>query len=402
MRNAPSPEPALGEVILWHSPECENVVSPTPALVLLNGAIAAHPRNALLHVKLAELHLDGFDFAAAASALEAALRLDPDAPGAPERLAHCYNAMGRHREALGALAALRAPHYERGIAFAGLGHAARAESELRAVLAADPNHRHACRKLCGLLRKAGRTAALLETCETLSALGVGHAQLLLDWGLALALAGEDDKAHRLLFDRARVAEIPLPVPEGFSDIAAFNAAMADELLANRHALSDFPPQEANRGSRRVHALLAGHRPELIRRLLASIQAAVEAYAPPRRGAFDPWLDARPREAHIKAWGLIQRGQDHEEWHSHPGGWLSGVYYIRIPKAVSTEGAGPGCIEFGPPPPVARERPELVPIWRHAPSEGVLLLAPSHYAHRTIPSGADDYRISFAFDIVPER
>jgi hypothetical protein len=30
-----------------------------------------------------------------------------------------------------------------------------------------------------------------------------------------------------------------------------------------------------------------------------------------------------------------------------------------------------------------------------------LLAPSHYHHRTIPSGAGTPRISFAFDVVPD-
>jgi hypothetical protein len=33
---------------------------------------------------------------------------------------------------------------------------------------------------------------------------------------------------------------------------------------------------------------------------------------------------------------------------------------------------------------------------------MLLLAPSYYQHRTIPSGVDRHRISVAFDVVPER
>jgi hypothetical protein len=45
-------------------------------------------------------------------------------------------------------------------------------------------------------------------------------------------------------------------------------------------------------------------------------------------------------------------------------------------------------------------PGFIPPLRHAPREGTFLLAPSHYAHRTIPTGADEYRISFAFDVVP--
>ena len=80
--------------------------------------------------------------------------------------------------------------------------------------------------------------------------------------------------------------------------------------------------------------------------------------------------------------------------------MSGVYYVQVPACVSAGGAGPGCIEFGPPTALARGEPGFVPVQRHEPREGRLLLAPSHYAHRTIPTGAAEHRISFAFDVVP--
>jgi hypothetical protein len=156
------------------------------------------------------------------------------------------------------------------------------------------------------------------------------------------------------------------------------------------------------GSSRVHALFAGKRPELIRALLGSLQQLAESWWPPRYPDFDPWSDARPAAAQMRAWGLIQRGGEYEEWHLHPGGWMSGVYYVRVPRGASAEGEGPGCIEFGPPTALQRARPGYRPVWRHRPREGHLLLAPSHYAHRTIPSGLDQYRISFAFDVVPRR
>ena len=254
-----------------------------------------------------------------------------------------------------------------------------------------------------MLRRQGRIAELLELCDGLRARGVGHAQLLYTWGAALALAGRDEEARAILLDRARIAELALPVPGRLRRHRRVQRGAGRRILANPYRISDFPPEDqANRGSSRVHALTAGRRPELVRALLASLQALVDAHAPPRCGAFDPWTDARPGAAHLKAWGLIQRGDEYEEWHSHPGGWLSGVYILLVPSCVSAEGAGPGCIEFGPPAALARARPSFVEPWRHAPRAGSLLLAPSHYAHRTIPSGRDEYRISLAFDVVPER
>lgn len=389
-------------MIRWGAADCADRATPAAAAALLERAIAARPGHALLLLKLADLEIDRYDFAAAATALEAALDLEADLPGVRSRLARCYNALGRHRDAIETLAPIDVPAFERALAFVRLDLDLEAERELRAVLDLDPRHRPACRQLSKILRRSGRVAELLDLCASLHGRGAAHAQLLYVWGTALALAGREEEARALLFDRGRVAELALPVPEGFADIAAFNAALAEEIVGNPYRLSDFPVEdEANRGSSRVHALFAGRRPELVRILLDSLQALIAAQAPPRRGPFDPWADARPAQAHLKAWGLIQSGGDYEEWHSHPGGWMSGVYYVRVPGCVTDGGTGPGCIEFGPPTALARERPGFVPVWRHAPSEGHLLLAPSHYAHRTLPTGAAEHRVSFAFDVVPD-
>jgi hypothetical protein len=137
-------------------------------------------------------------------------------------------------------------------------------------------------------------------------------------------------------------------------------------------------------------------------LLRSIQAVVAPWAPDVREGFDPWPHARPVGVRPRPWGLIQRRDEYEEGHIHPSGWLSGVYYVRIPSIVSAAGARPGCIEFGPPSGLADAIPNFAPTRSYAPQEGMLLLAPSHYQHRTIPSGVDDHRISVAFGLIPDR
>jgi tetratricopeptide (TPR) repeat protein len=394
------PEPV--RPIDWRPVHGADVAPPSAADALLEQAIKARPGLALLRLKLADLRLDRYDFASAADALEAALGLDPDLPGVRPRLGRCCNALRRHEEALAVLAALPSPEYERALALAALEKEADSEAEFRALLEVQPGHARSLRQLDKMMRRQGRLEPLLDLCETLRAKGVSHAQLFYTWGAALALAGRDREARALLLDPGRIVELPLPVPDGFADIAAVNAALAEEILGNPHRLSDFPVEdEANRGSSRVHAVFTGRRPELVSGLLDSLQTVIEAHAPARRGDFDPWWDARPEQAHLKAWGLIQSGGDYEEWHSHPGGWISGVYYVRVPGCVTAGGSGPGCIEFGPPTAVARERPGFVAVRRRAPREGHLLLAPSHYAHRTIPTGAAEHRISFAFDVVRE-
>ena len=386
----------------WQPPRAETVMAPVVARRLLQQALAARTDDPRLHTRLGDIALDAFDFASAADAFEAALALDPDLPRVRSRLAHCLTVLGRPTEALTVLAPAATACHERGAALVALGRTEEAEAEFRLVLAADPGHVQACRALGKILRRAGRITDLLGLCETLHARGIAHAQLLYMWGTALALDGDEARAASLLVDERRIVGRALPLPAGFDTIDTFNAALAEDLLANPCRLDNFPPEEeANRGSSRVHALFAGRRPELIRGLLAALQSLIDAWRPPRLGPFDPWIEARPERARLRAWGLIQRGGDYEEWHLHRGGWLSGVYYVRVPRSVSADRHGPGCIEYGPPRALARAMPDLVPIRRYEPREGMLLLAPSHYPHRTIPSGADEDRISFAFDVVPD-
>ncbi|MFL6843675.1 MAG: putative 2OG-Fe(II) oxygenase [Allosphingosinicella sp.] len=386
----------------WGAPLPEDVGRPAIVRALLERAVAAAPENAALHAKLGYLDYDRHDYRAAALSFATALRLGSAEDNLRTLLGRCYNYLGRPADALDALHGGQAANFERGRALMELGDAAGAEREFRAILAGRPDDPGACRMLCRILRLGGRIAELVALCETLAGRGATNAQLLYNWGWALALAGERDRARRLLFDPERIERIRLSVPPGFAGMAEFNRALAEELLGHPDQLSDFAVEdEANRGSRRIDDLFTGRRPDLIRLLLDSIQEAVSAWIPAPAEGFDPWPRARPDSARLRPWGLIQRGDDYEEGHIHPGGWLSGVYYVKVPPAIADASPpGPGCIEFGPPARLAESVPDA-PAARYVPSEGLLLLAPSHYRHRTIPSGIDDDRISIAFDVVPD-
>jgi predicted Zn-dependent protease len=156
---------------------------------------------------------------------------------------------GRYADTLALLAEARGPSYERAFAWLQMGCEAAAEAELRAVLAETPHHRHAAWKLFKLLRHRGRTDEVLALSQELFAAGVRHSQLFYDWGRALALEGDLERAAALLFDPARVASFRLDAA-GFSDLEAFDSALAANLLANPAAIDSFPEEEANRGSSR--------------------------------------------------------------------------------------------------------------------------------------------------------
>ncbi|HYJ83313.1 MAG TPA: putative 2OG-Fe(II) oxygenase [Allosphingosinicella sp.] len=388
--------------MLWGPPLPERVAPPAAVQALLERALAASPDNPLLHAKLGHLQLDRKDYRAAAESFSTALDLGDAAADTRPLLARCLNYLHRHQDALDILSPVGPPCFERGRALMELGEMEAAEREFRSVLAVDPDEPASCRMLCRLLRHGGRVAEQIAMCEDLADRGAVNAQMLYNWGWALALAGDPGRARRLMFEPERLALLEIGPPAGFADIDAFNAALAEEILTNPNRVGDFPEEdEANRGSCRVDNLFAGRRTYLIDLLLRSIEAEVERWTPAARPGFDPWPRLRPAAARLRPWGLIQRRDEYEEGHIHPRGWLSGVYYVRVPSIVSASGPGPGCIEFGPPSGVAREMPELAPTRRYLPREGRLILAPSHFQHRTIPSGVDEYRISVAFDVIPE-
>ena len=387
-------------MMIWRPAECENLAPPDQVKAVLEDAVQRFPDAPIPWVKLGNLRLDRYDFAGASDAFAEALARDPAQLRTRSQLARCLNGLGRFSEAL-AVIGDGSFDVERGAALAGLGRSAEAEQALRQSLEGYPGQERALSLLADLLRRSGRMGELADLCERLNAAGVAHSHLLLEWGRALGHLGDLDRARALLFQPARLRLSTLSPPAGDATPEAFNAALAEEVLTSPHILASFKGSDvAARGSRRVLNLLNGRNPSIMRTLLRAIEAAVSGFVAEPIGDFDPWVRARPPAGFLRAWALIQRGAAHEGWHTHGGGWLSGVYYIQVPTGLSTAGSGAGCIEFGPPPSLADAAPEVCAPWRHAPSAGEILLAPSHFVHRTIPTGLDEDRISFAFDVVP--
>lgn len=94
-------------------------------------------------------------------------------------------------------------------------------------------------------------------------------------------------------------------------------------------------------------------------------------------------------------------QGHQLPHTHPDAWISGVYYPKLPQIVNGPGEQhAGWIEFGRPLAeyLGAIEPEVMAV---QPREGLLVLFPSYFYHRTIPFDTDEERISVAFDVVPQ-
>ncbi len=104
----------------------------------------------------------------------------------------------------------------------------------------------------------------------------------------------------------------------------------------------------------------------------------------------------PSKKNLFAWHVILKNQGYQDAHIHPGGWLSGVIYLKlVPALKKNEGA----IEFGLNGEFYSDvnSPKVI----YQPKLGDIILFPSSLHHKTIPFSTDTDRISIAFDLMPK-
>ena len=129
-------------------------------------------------------------------------------------------------------------------------------------------------------------------------------------------------------------------------------------------------------------------------LIAEITEHTREYLKRWQRSDHPFARFVSAEMHIKAWGLISRGEGYNTPHIHGEGWATGVFY---PRSIEGEA---GDLIIGPPRDVGGTEAD----WgfrRVRPEAGLLVLMPSFYTHWTVPLERPGIRTSVAFDVVRE-
>lgn len=136
-------------------------------------------------------------------------------------------------------------------------------------------------------------------------------------------------------------------------------------------------------------------------LLADLDRLIKDKVENYRGEFASencgFMEFFPNELSLSGWAVRLLEGGHQSEHIHPGGWLSGVFYLQLPKVDNRD---EGAIEFGLwgyNYPILNEN---YPKQRYYPKEGNLVLFPSSLFHRTIPFRSNEERVSIAFDLTP--
>ena len=128
-----------------------------------------------------------------------------------------------------------------------------------------------------------------------------------------------------------------------------------------------------------------------------IEKQVIIYKETYKSCKDYFIAKWPLKTKIVGWHvkLIKKG--FQESHIHPAGWLSGCFYLKIPKMLNKN---EGAIEFtlsGYDYPYDKNLPSFI----HAPKVFDIALFPSSLFHKTIPFNSQEERHVIAFDLMPK-
>jgi tetratricopeptide (TPR) repeat protein len=258
---------------------------------------------------------------------------------------------------------------------------------------------------CGLgraLLDSGDAQRALSTAQAYLRRRPGHSGARALEALSRMALGDEAGAARLLDHSRLVVCSTIVSPTGYSDLSAFNAALAAH-AANHPSLLHSPLSHATAQGLHSGSLLVEPRGP-IAALENAVASAAGAYVQKLGAAFadHPVLQHRPRSVFLRMWSVVLTRGGHQIPHIHPEAWLSGVYYPKLPPTLGHGADGPsseGSLEFGEPDtPFPSRAPAAT--FRVRPEEGKLVLFPSYFYHRTLPFESEGTRISIAFDFVP--
>jgi tetratricopeptide (TPR) repeat protein len=381
---------------------------------LLERATRVAPGRADAWVNLAVVLSDQEKFDAAAEACRRAIAIAPENRQAQATLASALAGGGRHDEAIAHLESVlrKRPGWGTGHAYLGSLYAKRGRHEdavasFRRAVEADPRDGVSLAAAAECLMLLGRAADALPLLERALALDLYDVRALALKTLALAETGRGDDERRLSDPERLIHGMTLAeLGYGADETAALNRGLSEFAAAEAGMLED-PAQYATYRGWHSTTNLANAGSPAIERLKQVIRRAFDARLArlPEEDPAHPFVRAAPRDYALDLWCVRLRGGGGKMLpHIHLAGWLSGVYYVEVPKVVDDPAAGrAGWIEFGPPRADIRlTRQPLVRAVKPAP--GTLLTFPSYFWHDTVPlpEKNTEQRLIFSWDYQPLR
>jgi len=286
-----------------------------------------------------------------------------------------------------------------GLALVRAGRLNEAIAAFQTALSIDPRFVNGQINLAKAFIRNGSPGEALAVLDACLEAHPGNTAALAAKCVALNEAGDREALGHLMNTEDLIGRFELEAMLGPVGLAEFNKALAEHVQAHP-TLAFEPDKNTTRGGYQSDNLLT-EPTSPIRTLEKIIGESVATYVRGLVGRLQhPFLAYIPAHTDMTMWGVILKSQGHQSPHIHPPGWISGCYYVRVPREVAAAEAGqPGWIEFGRPHSLFGAKAEPA-ITRVQPKEGLLLLFPSFFFHATVPFDSEEPRISIAFDVLP--
>lgn len=351
------------------------------------------------------LHATGA-FEDAIEAHQSAIALDPNSVEYLCAYGYTLTATQRYEDAIlvfDKALKLKPDHHEaysrKALALEALGRGDEIIVDLRTAIEKHPDTTNLRLSLAHTQLQTGDAIGALETCNNCLSKKPASTAALAFRSHALRELGRDKEASALTNLDALVLPIKTSAPESFQSMEAFNAALTTHVLKHPTLIQDPPGHATKAGLHTGELLIEPKGP--VGELEKTINAAVLKYKQQFPKSNDhPFLAHQPKRWTLNVWSVVLQAGGHQVPHIHRGAWLSGVYYVQVPEVVSRSGnSRAGWIEFGQPP--EKLNPTATPELRDIqPKEGLMVLFPAYFYHRTLPFDTEGTRISIAFDVLP--
>ena len=401
------------------------------AIDLITRAITIDPDLPEAHSNLGTALRDLGKLEEAVTSYHKALALKPDYADAHNNLGNALKDLGKPEEAVASYHKalnlkpdLAEAHNNLGNALRDLGKPEEAISSYQKALNLKPDYVNAHNNLGLALRELGRLEDALQIFESIDTPEC-YAHVL----ECLFALGEYDKFYEKQTASARNNEIntrvaainafashqlnrsdphpfcPTPLKfvrvceplDGVDDADGFLRDLMDD-LQSREAIWEPPGKTTRHGFQTMSNLFKKPYGRLVE-LDRIIKDTIENYRFEFSSENCDFIKLFPKTLTLSGWFIRLIKGGHQTEHIHSGAWLSGIFYLQMPKCTDQE---EGSIELGL---WGYDYPILnksYPKNRFYPKNGSIILFPSSLFHRTIPFHSDEERMSIAFDLRPTQ
>ena len=132
-------------------------------------------------------------------------------------------------------------------------------------------------------------------------------------------------------------------------------------------------------------------------LKKTIEKQINIYRRNYKNSDDYYISRWPTKSKLFGWYIKLKKQGQLKSHMHETGWLSGVFYLKIPKSLKkNEGSINLSLQSSDYP-----YDKSLPNFYYAPKPFDLILYPSSLFHYTVPFTSNEERHCIAFDLTPK-